>query len=99
MSDPSQEDLIREVTEIKSKILQVATFGFRWPCSKCGNMAGYKDGDGWMSAVEIRQAVESIMGKRRGSVFTIAIHELLKEGSFEMNDRLKLKLTRNEGRS
>ena len=99
MSDPARERLIREVNDLRKLILQVAFFGFRWPCSNCGNMAGYEDDSGWLSAVEIRQAVESITGKIRGSVFTIAIHELLNEGSLVMNDRLKLKLAESEGRS
>ena len=99
MSDPARERLIREVNEIKTLILQVAFFGYRWPCGSCGNMAVYEDASGWLSAVEIRQAVESITGKRRGPVFTIAIHELLNEGSLVINDRLKLRLTDSEGRS
>ena len=99
MSDPARERLIREVNELKTLILQVAFFGFRWPCCNCGNMAGYENDNGWLSAVEIRQAVESITGKRRGSVFTFAIHELVNEGSLEVNARLKLKITDSEGRS
>lgn len=99
MSDPARERLIREVNENKDLIVHVAFFGFRWPCRCCGSMTGYDDDDGWLSAVEIGQAVESLTGKKRNTTFSIAINELIRDGSLEMNDRLKLKLTQNEGRS
>lgn len=99
MSDPARERLIREVGENKDLILHVAFYGLRWPCSCCGSMTGYEDDDGWLSAAEIGQAVESLTGKRRSTTFGIAIHELVRDGSLQMNDRLKLKLAQNEGRS
>ncbi|HSX41035.1 MAG TPA: hypothetical protein VLF21_00115 [Candidatus Saccharimonadales bacterium] len=92
--EPGLAELKVRVDAYKWHLIAAADPETGWACTKCGAPID-KPGDGWLAADELRAQANRILDEE-GPIKMIALCELIEDGVFELNNRLRVRLTEPE---
>lgn len=85
--EPLMEGLQAELAHFKAELVKCAQPDAEWRCNKCGHVL---DHDGWLSPRTLREQVPHEHGQ--GSVLSIALMDLVRDGVFEQNTHWQVRL-------
>lgn len=87
--EPTFEALQARIVAAEAALLEASEPHAIWTCGHCGHIMP-SPGTGWLNPQELR---EQAGGEHEGTVLSIALMGLIKEGVFELGSDLKVRRT------